>query len=50
MIVTGHDGKKGMERNAEDLVRILENLGDRVRQVIWGDFIIQTRKRDIMKI
>lgn len=30
VIVTGHDGKKGLERNAEDLVRILENLGDRV--------------------
>ncbi len=41
VIVTGHDGKKGLERNAEDLVRILENLGDRVRQVIWGEHVWQ---------
>ena len=33
--------RSGLERNAEDLVRILENLGDRVRQVIWGEHVWQ---------
>lgn len=41
VIVTGHDGKGGLKRNAEDLVTILENLGDRVRQVIWGEGVWQ---------
>lgn len=41
VIVTGHDGKGGLKRNADDLVRILENLGDRVRQVIWGEHVWQ---------
>lgn len=41
VIVTGHDGRRGLERNAEDLVRILENLGDRVKQVIWGERVWQ---------
>lgn len=41
VIVTGHDGKGGLKRNAEDLVTILENLGDRVLQVIWGERVWQ---------
>ena len=41
MIVTGHDGKNGLRRNAEDLAGILENLGDPVRQVIWGEHVWQ---------
>lgn len=41
VIVTGHDGKRGLERNAEDLARILENLGDRVKQIIYGERVWQ---------
>ena len=41
VIVTGHDGKNGLRRNAEDLAGILENLGDPVRQVIWGEHVWQ---------
>lgn len=41
MIVTGNDGKGSLKRNAEDMVMILENLGDRVRQVIWGERVWQ---------
>lgn len=41
VIVTGHDGKNGLRRNAEDLAGILENLGDPVRQVIWGEYVWQ---------
>lgn len=41
VIVTGHDGKAGLARTAGDLTTILENLGDRVKQVIWGDHVWQ---------
>ena len=33
----GHDGKGGLKRNADDLAMILENLGNRVRQIIWAN-------------
>ena len=39
VIVTGHDGKQGLKRNAEDLAAILENLGDDVRGIIWGEHV-----------
>ena len=39
VIVTGHDGKNGLKRNAEELQEILENLGNRVRQIIWGEHV-----------
>lgn len=41
VIVTGHDGKQGLKRNADDLALTLENLGDRVRQNIWGERVWQ---------
>lgn len=41
VIVTGHDGKRGLKRTAEDMVAILENLGDRVKQIIWGEHVWQ---------
>lgn len=41
VIVTGHDGKQGLKRNADDLALTLENLGDRVRQIIWGERVWQ---------
>lgn len=41
VIVTGHDGKQGLTRNGEDLAIILENLGDQVRQIIWGERVWQ---------
>ena len=41
VIVTGHDRKQGLRRTAEDLCAILENLGDHVRQVIWGEGVWQ---------
>lgn len=39
VIVTSHDGKQGLKRNAEDLAAILENLGDDVRGIIWGEHV-----------
>lgn len=44
VIVTGHDGKRGLKRTAEDMVAILENLGDRVKQIIWGEHVWQKGK------
>lgn len=41
VIVTGHDGKQGLKRAAEDMAAILENLGDRVKQIIWGEHVWQ---------
>ena len=41
VIVTGHDEKAGLQRCADDLAAILENLGDPVRQVIWGERVWQ---------
>ena len=41
VIVTGHDGKQGLKRNAEDLAMILENLGNHVKQIIWGEHVWQ---------
>lgn len=41
VIVTGHDGRQGLARNGENLAMILENLGDRVRQIIWGEHVWQ---------
>lgn len=41
VIVTGHDGKQGLQRTAQDLADILTNLGDRVRQVVWGEHVWQ---------
>lgn len=41
VIVTGHDGAQGLKRNAEDLAMILENLGDRVRRIIYGEHVWQ---------
>lgn len=41
VIVTGHDGRQGLKRNADDLAMILENLGDRVKQIIWGEHVWQ---------
>ena len=37
----GHDWKGGLKRNADDLAMILENLGNRVRQIIWGERVWQ---------
>lgn len=41
VIVTGHDGKPGLKRAADDLAAILENLGNPVRQIIWGEHVWQ---------
>ena len=46
VIVTGHDGMQGLRRTAEDLSDILKNLGNCVRQIIWGESVWQ--KGDVL--
>lgn len=41
VIVTGHDGKVGLERTAKDLVDIFSYLGNHVNPVIWGEGVWQ---------
>lgn len=41
LIITGHDGKEGLSLAGEELTRIFESLGDRVRGVIWGEGVWQ---------
>lgn len=41
VIVTGHDGRQGLKRAADDLTAILRNLGCTVRRTIWGEHVWQ---------
>lgn len=41
VIVTGHDGKQGLKRTAEDFSSILNSLGSPVRGIIWGEHVWQ---------
>lgn len=41
LVVTGHDGRTGLARAADDLRAIFENLGDSVRGVVWGERVWQ---------
>lgn len=41
LIVTGHDRKEGLALAEEELTRIFESLGDRVRGIIWGEGVWQ---------
>ena len=41
LIITGHDRKEGLAPAGEELTRIFENLGDRVRGIIWGEGVWQ---------
>ena len=36
-------------RNADDLAMILENLGNRVRQIIWGERVWQKGEVKVME-
>lgn len=41
LMVTGHDGRAGLEHAADDLRLVFENLGDAVRGVVWGERVWQ---------
>lgn len=40
-IITGHDGKDGLELVGEELTRIFKNLGNDVKGIIWGERVWQ---------
>lgn len=41
IIVTGHDGKAGLKRVADDLTDIFNHLGNNVKPVIYGEGVWQ---------
>lgn len=41
IIVTGHDGKIGLKRVANDLTDIFSYLGNTVKSIIWGEGVWQ---------
>ena len=41
LIITGHDQKKGLELVGQELEKIFTNLGDEVREIIWGEGVWQ---------
>ena len=41
LVVTGHDGRRGLSHAADDLRLVFENLGDTVRGVVWGERVWQ---------
>lgn len=41
LIVTGHDGKRGLELVGEELETIFSHLGNNVAGVIWGEGVWQ---------
>lgn len=40
-IITGHDGKRGLELVGKELTAIFENLGNTVKGIIWGEGVWQ---------
>ena len=41
LVVTGHDGRRGLEHAVDDLRLVFENLGDTVCGVVWGERVWQ---------
>ncbi len=37
LIITGHDGKQGLELVGEELSRIFCNLGNEIKGIVWGE-------------
>lgn len=41
LIVTGHDGKEGLSLVGEELTRVFSELGNTVKEIIWGERVWQ---------
>lgn len=41
LIITGHDGKQGLELVGQELTRVFENLGNDIKGIIWGEGVWQ---------
>ena len=40
-IITGHDGKEGLKLVGDELTTIFRQLGNRVKDIIWGEGVWQ---------
>lgn len=41
LIITGHDGRQGLQLVGEELTSIFENLGNEIKGIIWGEKVWQ---------
>ena len=41
LIITGHDGKEGLSLVGEELTKIYKELGNNVKDIIWGERVWQ---------
>ncbi len=41
LIITGHDGKEGLSLVGEELKKIFQELGNNVKDIIWGERVWQ---------
>jgi multimeric flavodoxin WrbA len=41
LIITGHDGKEGLSLVGEELTKIFQELGNNVKDIIWGERVWQ---------
>ncbi len=41
LIITGHDGKRGLELVGQELTTIFKNLGNDIKRIIWGEGVWQ---------
>lgn len=41
LIITGHDGKEGLSLVGEELTKIFGELGNHVKDIIWGERVWQ---------
>lgn len=41
LIITGHDGKEGLSLVGEELTKIFQELGNNVKDIIWGEGVWQ---------
>ena len=41
LIITGHDGKEGLSLVGEELTKIFNELGNHVKDIIWGERVWQ---------
>lgn len=41
LIITGHDGKEGLSLVGEELTKIYKELGNNVKDIVWGERVWQ---------
>ena len=41
LIITGHDGRQGLQLVGEELTSIFESLGNEIKGIIWGEKVWQ---------